>query len=312
MTHVTVLVPAYCEGLALGANLVSLADYFSLYASSYTFDYVIVDDGSTDETLDVAKNFAQFRPNVTVVAHPENLGLGSALRTGFEHASGEYIVTLDSDMSYSPDVAIRLLDALERNHADIALASAYMRGGRVQNVPYWRKALSREANRFLSLATNGRYSTLTCMVRAYRKSFVRGMELEARGMDVNAEIVFLALKKHATIVEIPATLRWSDDRRHGAARMNLRKTIAQTWATLAAGFNFRPSLWLAIPGLVPGLLPAVVALLLLMHVPARTLALGTVITVAVQYSSLAIFAGQLTAFFTGARFARHRVKVLKT
>jgi hypothetical protein len=249
---------------------------------------------------------------VTVIAHPKNVGLGGALRTAFANASGDFIVTLDSDMSYSPDVAIELLDALEREHADVALASAYMRGGHVANVPYLRKALSREANRFLSLAAGGRFSTLTCMVRAYRKSFLSTLHPVSNGMDVNAEILFLAIRKRGTIVEIPATLRWSDDRRHGMPRMNLRKTIAQTWATLAAGFAFRPSLWFAIPGLVPGLLPAVVALLLLMHVPARTLALGTALTVAVQYSSLAIFAGQLTAFFTGVRVARHRVKVLKT
>ncbi|HET7815555.1 MAG TPA: glycosyltransferase family 2 protein [Candidatus Baltobacteraceae bacterium] len=312
MTHVTIAVPAYCEGLALGANLVSLADYFSLYGSSYTFEYLIVDDGSTDETLRVANTFARFRPNVKVVSHPKNLGLGGSLRTIFAHATGDYIVTLDADMSYSADVAIRLLDAIERNGADVALASPYMRGGHVANVPYVRRLLSREANRFLSLATNGRYSTLTCMVRAYRRSFVTGLAPVARGMDVNAELVFLTLKNGGKIVEIPATLRWTDDRRTGAPRMNLRKTIAQTWATLAAGLHFRPALWLAIPGLVPGLLPAVVAVLLLLHVPARTLALGTAVTVAVQYTSLAIFAGQLTAFFTGVRFARHRVKVLKT
>lgn len=300
MTTVTVLIPAYNEGIALGANLVRLADYFSLYASRYTFDYVIVDDGSTDETLAVARTFARFRPNVRVLAHPKNAGMGRSLRTGFAVAEGEYILTLDADMSYSADLAMELLEAVETEQADVAMASPYMRGGRVVNVPWLRRLLSREANRFLSLATNGRYATLTAMVRVYRRAFVQKLEPLSSGMEINPELVFLVMRKGGKIVEVPAQLRWSDDRRQSRMRTNFSKLARQTVAVARTGFAFRPSLWLAIPGLVPGLLPIVVAVLLAMHVTARTLAIGTTVTLVVQYSSLAIFAGQLTTFFTRA------------
>jgi glycosyltransferase involved in cell wall biosynthesis len=303
MTSVTVLVPAYNEGITLGANLVALADYFSLYSDRYTFDYLIVNDGSTDDTLAVAQTFARFRPNVRVLTHETNQGLGQSLQTGFAAAQGMYTLTLDADMSYSADLAIQLLDAIEVQEADIVLASPYMRGGSVVNVPLVRKILSREANRFLSLATNGRYATLTAMVRVYRTQLVKQLEPRSSGMEINPELLFMAIREGAKIVEVPARLQWSDERRSSPVRTNAAKILRQSVAVARTGLSFRPSLWLAIPGLFPGLLPLVVAILLLCHVSGHVLAIGTAVTVAVQYSSLAIFAGQLTTFFARVSFA---------
>lgn len=300
MTSVTVVVPAYNEGLALSANLVAISDYFAIHSATFDFRYLIVDDGSTDETFAVAQTFARFRRNVTVVSHDRNYGLGRAIRTAIEHADGEYTIVLDADLSYSPNLAMTLLEELDRSGADIALASAYMRGGRVANVPFMRRVLSREANRLLSLAAGGRYATLTCMVRAYRTAILKALELREDGMQGSAEILLAALRKNAKVVELPAELKWSAERRDTRGTPHIEKIARQTWATLRMAFSYRPSLWLAVPGLFPGLLPLVVGILLLMHVSASTLAIGTAATVAVQYTSLAIFAGQLGTFFTRA------------
>lgn len=298
MTSVSVVVPVYNEGPALAANLVRLADAFSVYSSYYDFHYIVVDDGSTDETHAIALTFARFRRNVTVLSHDRNYGLGRALRTAFASADGRYVVVLDADLSYEPSVAVELLEALEREDADVATASAYMRGGSVANVPFLRRVLSREANRVLSLAAKGRYATFTCMVRAYRTDFVKDLEVHADGMDSSAEIMLAAIRKNGKILEVPARLAWSDERSQSRGMPHVGKMTRQTWSTLRMAFAHRPALWLAVPGLFPGLLPLVVAVLLLLHVSAATLALGTAITVAVQYSSLAIFAGQLGTFFT--------------
>lgn len=297
MTSVTIIVPAYNEGLGFGADLVCLAEQFSFYGC-YDVQYVIVDDGSMDETPIVARTFARFRKSAMVVQHDRNYGLGQALRTGIAHATGEFTVVIDADLSYSPAVAMELLETLQREGADIALASAYMRGGSVANIPFLRRFLSREANRLLSLATKGRYSTLTCMVRAYRTAFLKELDFRANGMEVSAELLLAAVRKHATIVEIPARLQWSDERRTTRGVPNLRKTARQTWATLGLAFSHRPALLLALPGLIPGSWPLVVGILLLMHANAKELAIGSAVILAIQYTSLAIFAGQLGQFFT--------------
>lgn len=305
MTTVSIIVPAYNEGRELAANLVRLADYLSPYSSAYAFEFIVVDDGSTDETPEVCEQFARFRRNVHVVHHEGNRGLGEALRTGFARATGEYTVVVDADLSYDPSIAMQLLEAIESRHADIALASAYVRGGCVANVPPVRRLLSREANRLLSLAANGKHATFTCMVRAYRTSLLRQIVFHADGMENSAEILLAAIRLRASIVEIPAELRWSEGRRAARGRFRAMSTLRHIFATTRLAFAFRPALWLAVPGLFPGLLPLVVVILLLLHVRPTTLALATAVTVGVQYTSLAVFAGQLGSFFTRA-FLRER------
>lgn len=305
MTSVSVVVPAYNEGVAFAGVLATLADYFALHRScGYEFRYVIVDDGSTDDTYSVARAFARWHENVLLLRHPQNCGLGAALRTAFQRVDTDLAVVLDADLSYSPATAMELIEALERENADIALASPYMRGGSVVNVPPLRRLLSREANRILSLATSGRIATLTCMVRAFRVRSLEQLSFEGDRMEAVPELLLCALRSKMTVVEIPATLQWSAERRLGGGRVRLSRLASQTWATLRLAFRHRPALWLAVPGLFPGLLPLVAAILLLLHVSPFTFAVGTAITVIVQYTSLAIFGGQLATFV--ARRVRRR------
>ena len=297
MTPVTVIVPAYNEGASLAARLADMTEAFAIYRSSgYDFRYLIVDDGSVDETYDVASAFAGTRKNVEVVQHDRNRGLGAALRTAFTRVTEGYAMVLDADLSYPPATGMQLLEALERNGGDIACASPYMRGGSVKNVPIMRRLFSREANRLLSLAVNGRIATLTSMVRVYRAEILSMLEFHADGMEAVAEMLLSGLRRHLTIVEVPATLEWSAQRRADTGRIRPKRLLKQIGATIRLAFSHRPALWLALPGIFPGLLPLVVSILVIAHVNAATLAAVTAGTVFIQYASLAIFAGQLGAF----------------
>ncbi len=296
MTGVTVVVPAYNEGPGLADALQAMATYFASHGGTYEFSYLIVDDGSDDPTYAVAEAFARRCSRTRVLRHPVNRGLGSALRTAFANVRTDFAVVLDADLSYSPATAMKLIDALATERADIALASPYTLGGSVLNVPGLRRVLSREANRFLSLATNGRYATLTCMVRAYRVSALRRLEFRGDRMAAIVEMLLCALQQNMRVVEVPATLEWSDARRNGGRRVNIARIARQIAATVLLGCRYRPALWFALPGLFPGLLPLVVALLLAFHVSRSTLAIATTATIVVQYTSLALFTGQITAF----------------
>ncbi len=296
MNGVTVIVPAYNEGPELANALTAMATYFASHGGTYEFSYLIVDDGSDDHTYAVAEAFARRQRRVRVLRHEENRGLGAALRTAFDNVCTDLAVVLDADLSYSPATAMQLIEALAIERADIALASPYAPGGSVLNVPVMRRLLSREGNRFLSLATNGRYATLTCMVRAYRVAALRRLEFRSDRMVAIAEMLLCALRQNMNVVEVPATLEWSEARRNGGRRINVARISSQIGATVLLGCRYRPALWLALPGLFPGLLPLVVALLLAFRVSRATLAIGTTATIVVQYTSLALFTGQITAF----------------
>ncbi|HEY1654288.1 MAG TPA: glycosyltransferase family 2 protein [Candidatus Tumulicola sp.] len=310
--RVTVVVPMYNEAPLLEANLAVL-DAELAATDRYAFDYVLVDDGSSDATYEIAKRFASGRNDVEVVRHDRNRGLGAGLRSARAYVCGDYVLTIDADLSYAPSLFARLVDAAIAENADVALASPYMKGGKVRNVPFVRAVLSREANRFLSMAANGKIATSTCVVRAYRASTYLALRSVATGMDVNAALLFEAVRTGARVVELPAVLDWGDAR--PAPRGSIRSICKLTWNTMRCGFGHRPSLLLAIPGLVPGLLPLVVAVLYLLHFKASAIAFWSLVTVVIQYSSLALFAGQTVSFIhrrrTLGRLAPQRLVITK-
>ena len=109
LPFVSVLVPGYNEEAVIEDNLQVLCDHMRELEDRYRWELVFVDDGSTDRTAMLADRFALSHPNVRVFHHPVNFGLGQALKYGFSHCRGDYIVTLDIDLSYSPDHIERLL-----------------------------------------------------------------------------------------------------------------------------------------------------------------------------------------------------------
>lgn len=292
---VSVIVPAFNEGAGLADRLDALRQFLSLDAKR-DYEIILVDDGSGDNTYDVAARASERHPNLIVVQHSVNRGLGAAIRTGFSHARGSVFVTYDSDMSYGPETIAQILDEMDSMNGDLVLASPYMRGGSVRNVPWLRRVLSREANRFLSFATNGRYATITCMVRAYRAAFFQSIASSEERMEINAELLFKAIKANARISEVPAHLEWSADRNRSRGRIHARRTLRQIFRTLQCGVAYRPAVLLALPGILPGVLPLLVATLAVLHVDIKTAATITLVTIIIQNASLALFAGQVAIF----------------
>ena len=247
---VSIVVPAYNEALILMQSLTVLYDYLVALSDEYEWEIVVVNDGSQDETGDIANAFAKTRPEVRVLHHAVNFRLGQALRYAFNTCRGDYVVTIDCDLSYAPEHIGRLLQSLRDDHAKIAVASPYMKGGHTTGIPLSRRVLSRGANRFLSAASGGHLSTLTGMVRAYDRPFLSSLSLRAMGTDINTEIIYKARMLHARIVEVPAHLDWSFASTGGARRRVDGRLPGATVSSLFTAFLFRPFLCFVLPGLV--------------------------------------------------------------
>jgi glycosyltransferase involved in cell wall biosynthesis len=247
---VSVIVPAFNEGLVIDETLHALYPYMQSLTDLYEWEIVIVDDGSTDETGDLADAFAAVHDEVRVLRHRVNFSLGQALRTAFNNCTSDYLVVIDCDLTYGPEHVGRLLDEIVTTHARIVIASPYMPGGRSTGVPLLRNVASRTANRILSLAASGRLHTLTGMVRAYDRRFVSSLNLKAMGTEVNTEIIYKAQLLRANIVEIPAHLDWTAMR--GVPRRSTMRLANSTIRSLLSAFLFRPFMFFIIPGLVLG------------------------------------------------------------
>jgi glycosyltransferase involved in cell wall biosynthesis len=246
---VSLILPAYNEEAVLEGNLAKVFSYLDGLADRYRWQILVVNDGSRDRTGEIAERVAQSRADLTVLHHPRNFGLGQALKFGFAHCDGDYVITMDIDLSYSTAHIGLLLDTIRSTHAKIVLASPYMKGGTIGNVPRLRRVLSIWANRFLAVLANSHMSTLTCLVRAYDGPFIRSLNLRAMGMDVMPEMIYKSMVLRATIDQVPATLDWELQVGPGARKSSMR-IVRQIFGTLLSGFVFRPFVFFILPGLL--------------------------------------------------------------
>src|SRR5271155_2581297 len=135
----SLVVPVYNEGSSLAGVLDRLVSALERLRARYDCELIVVDDGSTDETPRVLASAQRSRPGAfQTLAHDGNRGLTAALQTGCDFARYDTIVALDADLSYSPDIIEPLVAARLQSNAAAVLASPYMSGGHVANVPFDR------------------------------------------------------------------------------------------------------------------------------------------------------------------------------
>jgi glycosyltransferase involved in cell wall biosynthesis len=247
---VSIVLPAYNEAAVLRDHVLELLGYLETLRNAYRFELFIVNDGSRDQTGAIAGQLAAECDGIRVIHHPRNFGLGQALKTGFAQCRGAYVIVLDIDLSYGPEHVGMLLERMTRTGARLVLASPYMRGGRVVEVPWLRVVFSRVANWFLARASGQQISTMTCMVRAIDGRFLRSMHLRSTGMDVMPEMIHKAKLLRASIEEVPAELNWQRQNRLGGRRRSSLQVMRQIAGTTVSGFILRPFTFLLVPGLL--------------------------------------------------------------
>ena len=239
-TFISVVVPCYNEEAILPINLTTIINYLDSKSHKYRWEIIIINDGSKDKTGEIADEFADRRNEIKVIHHPVNLNLGHALQTGFRHSKGDIIVVLDVDLSYSVEYIEEMVDKLQEAVADIVIASPYMKGGKVTAVPFARRVLSRWVNKFMRMAAQDKYHTFTGMVRAYRRNFIRTLNLKTKDYEVNPEIMYKAMILRARIVEIPAHLDWTEQNKFIGLRKSSLRVLRSFFSGIMSGFIFRP------------------------------------------------------------------------
>jgi glycosyltransferase involved in cell wall biosynthesis len=246
---VSIVIPGYNEASVISKNLEIVCNYMKSIEEQYSWELIFINDGSIDDTGSLAEIVQNKCPNVKVFHHHTNFNLGQALRYGFNNSSGKYIITFDADLSYSVDHIERLLSTIISTKAKIVIASPYMKGGKVSNVPIFRKFLSYWANQFLKWTATGNINTITGMVRAYDRIFLQSLNTKSMDMAINPEIIYKAQLLRAVIVEIPAHLNWGPINDHGKQRKSSLKIFWTILSFLFSGYIFRPFIFFILPGI---------------------------------------------------------------
>ena len=216
----SIVIPMFNEAENVEATLKRVEE--ALASFDGTYEFVVVNDGSIDHTLEILRKIQSQKENVRVVSYSKNLGRGMALRKGFQESKGEMVVSIDADLSYDPRFILDLVHALKTGEdIDLVLASPYMPGGGAENVPPLRLWISKLGNKILRFALPNRIYTSTGIFRAYRRKVLDSLELESDGKEIHLEILSKAIALGYRVREIPVVLT---GRKKGRSKFRFKKT----------------------------------------------------------------------------------------
>ena len=211
----SIVIPAYNESARLGATLEKVLAY--IRAQAWNAEVIVVNDGSRDNTADIARTFAAKDAALRLVENPGNRGKGYSVRNGMLHARGQVVLFSDADLSSPIEEAPKLLQALEAG-ADIAIGSRWLRAEtQTRRQPLHRQLFGRIFNLLLRLTLGLKFKDTQCGFKAFKQPAVQTIfplqRIERWGFD--PEILFLARKFGFSVEEI--AVAWGHS---GGARIN--------------------------------------------------------------------------------------------
>ncbi len=232
---VSVVIPVYNERHTVEA-LLRKVDEVGLHT-----EVVVVDDGSTDGTRDILPDLETEGLIDTLVFQPRNQGKGAALRTGFQHATGDVVVVQDADLEYDPTEFPILLEPILAGKADAVYGSRFL-GGAHRVLFFWHSV----GNRFLTLLSNMFTDlNLTDMETCYkmvRRDLLQSLPLSADRFGIEPELTARLAQSGARLYELPISY-------HGRSyaegkKIGWRDGVSAIWSILK--FNLtgpRASRW---------------------------------------------------------------------
>jgi len=190
-----------------------------------TAEMLFVDDGSRDGTSDKLKEAFEGEANPRLgfqfLKHATNAGLGAAIRTGFAHATGDVLLTVDSDGTYKFSGIPALLNRLTPE-IDIVTASPYHPQGGVVGVPGYRLFFSKGSSLLYRLLVDRNVHTYTCLFRAYRANVVRQISFASNDFLGGTELLVKAMLAGFRTAEFPDVLH---KRMFGISKARIAQTV---------------------------------------------------------------------------------------
>lgn len=233
MPKISVVIPVYNEE----ANLQGLLDQVSaaLHPTGWDFELILVDDGSRDGTVAALQRYSEHLPWLHCIFLIRNYGQSTALQAGFDHAEGDYIVTLDGDLQNDPADIPNLIEILESS-PDVDCVSGWRKSR--QDAAISRRLPSQLANALISKVTRVRLHDYGCALKAYRASIIKSLRLYG---ELHRFIPALAVEVGAKIVEVPVHHR---PRVAGVSKYGIDRTVRVLldllWIRFTMRFLHRP------------------------------------------------------------------------
>ena len=197
----SIVIPAYNEASRIRGALQKITGY--LHTQNFSWQVVVVDDGSTDATASVVERFLKSEPGVTLLQVPHG-GKGWAVRHGMLQAQGEFRFLCDADLSMPIQQVERFLPPAQNDY-DVAIGSREAPGARRIGEPYLRHLSGRLFNLLVRIMAVPGISDSQCGFKSFRAAAAEQLFRSQRikGFSFDVEVLFLASKAKMHIVEVP-------------------------------------------------------------------------------------------------------------
>ncbi|XP_037777304.1 dolichol-phosphate mannosyltransferase subunit 1-like [Penaeus monodon] len=201
----SVLLPTYNERENLPIITWLLCKYFK--ESNINYEIIVIDDGSPDGTLEVAKKLQEIYGEDRIVLRPraKKLGLGTAYIHGIKHATGNYVIIMDADLSHHPKFIPEFIKKQKEGNYDVVSGTRYVGDGGVYGWDLKRKIISRGANYVTQVLLRPGASDLTGSFRLYRKDVLQKLveSCVSKGYVFQMEMIIRARQFGYTVGEVP-------------------------------------------------------------------------------------------------------------
>ena len=215
---ISIIIPTYNEE----GNIVALLKktHEVLQKINTPHEFIIVDDGSRDQTRALVKELQNTISHITLIERDNERGLASAMVRGYNAARGEYVGAMDADLAHDPERLPAMLEMLDNNQADFVIGSRYVSGARFIGKPLLNKITSLVGQLLVKIFLRLPIKDTSNNYRLFRRSFWLKIKdrLHPDGNVMLTEIVYRAFQEGARIKEIPIIYQ---ERRLGKSKLNI-------------------------------------------------------------------------------------------
>jgi glycosyltransferase involved in cell wall biosynthesis len=166
-------------------------------------ELIIVDDCSTDGTLEILERLVAAFPQIRLYRHEKNRGKGAAVRTALDRASGDFTVIQDADLEYDPTEYPRLLRPLLDGHADAVFGSRYMAGEQTRVLLFWHSLINKSLTLISNMFCNLTLTDMETGYKVFHTDLLKSIPIRSDRFGFEPEIVMKSAKRKLRIYEVP-------------------------------------------------------------------------------------------------------------